>query len=170
MDGRDIGDTVRLSGAGTVSVEASAESVLPMASLQIVMNGEVVASAAEGAGARRLELHGRGPRGRRLLAGRALRWTRPTGTARATATRGAPHLRAHLAGVRRVRRGGVVPSDPDEDRRMLTLIEAGLERIRRGRRYPEDRITHHHPEADHGAFLERPFLEALERVRARMER
>jgi hypothetical protein len=53
---------------------------------------------------------------------------------------------------------------------MLTLIEGGLERIRRGRRYPEDRITHHHLETDHGAFLERPFLEALERVRARAER
>jgi hypothetical protein len=61
-------------------------------------------------------------------------------------------------------------SDPEQDRRMLTLIEGGLDRIRHGRRYPEDRITHHHLEDDHGAFLERPFLEALERVRARMER
>ena len=47
---------------------------------------------------------------------------------------------------------------------------AMLDRIRHGRRYPEDRITHHHAEDDHDAFLERPFLEALEAVRARMER
>ena len=53
---------------------------------------------------------------------------------------------------------------------MRTLVQAGLDRIRHGRRYPEDRITHHHTEADHDAFLERPFLEAMERVRARMER
>jgi hypothetical protein len=51
---------------------------------------------------------------------------------------------------------------------MLTLIEGGLQRIRRGRRYPEDRITHHHREDDHDAFLERPFLQALERVRSRI--
>jgi len=44
------------------------------------------------------------------------------------------------------------------------VVRAGLDRIRRGRRYPEDRITHHHTEDDHGAFLERPFLEALERL------
>jgi hypothetical protein len=55
------------------------------------------------------------------------------------------------------------------DERMRVLIGSGLARIRRGRRYPEERITHHHTEADHGAFLERPFLEALDRVQARIE-
>jgi hypothetical protein len=38
-----------------------------------------------------------------------------------------------------------------------------------GRRYPEDRITHRHVEPNHNALLERPFLEALECVRARMQ-
>jgi hypothetical protein len=52
---------------------------------------------------------------------------------------------------------------------MVTLIEAGIARLRIGRHYPEDRITHHHGEDDHQAFLERPFVEALERVRARLE-
>ena len=52
---------------------------------------------------------------------------------------------------------------------MLTQIEAGILRLRSGRHYPEDRITHHHGEADHQAFLERPFREALERVRARLD-
>jgi hypothetical protein len=65
---------------------------------------------------------------------------------------------------------GWARNDPDENRRMHTLIQAGLEHIRTGRRYPEDRITHHHGEPDHDAFLERPFLEAMERVRARMSR
>jgi hypothetical protein len=51
---------------------------------------------------------------------------------------------------------------------MLTLIDAGIARLRSGRTYPEDRITHHHGEADHQAFLERPFLEAREAVRARL--
>ena len=169
VDGRGIGDTVRLSGGGTVSVEASAESVLPIASLQIVMNGEVVASAGEGSPARRLELATE---------------VRVDDDAWLAARCGGPNywdglshrdvwgrrIFAHTSPVY-VACGeeGWSRSDPDEDRRMLTLIEAGLDRIRRGRRYPEDRITHHHPEADHGAFLERPFLEALERVRARMQ-
>ena len=52
---------------------------------------------------------------------------------------------------------------------MRTQIEAGIERLRSGRRYPEERITHHHGEPDHQAFLERPFAEALERLRARLD-
>jgi len=60
-------------------------------------------------------------------------------------------------------------TDAANDRRMLALVEAGLEHVRRGRRYPEDRITHHHGEPAHEAFLTRPFLEARERVRRRME-
>jgi hypothetical protein len=59
--------------------------------------------------------------------------------------------------------------DPNQLRTMVTVIEAGIARMRSGRHYPDGRITHHHGEADHRAFLERPFLEALERVRARLE-
>jgi hypothetical protein len=47
------------------------------------------------------------------------------------------------------------------------MVEAGLAHIRVGRRYPEDRITHHHTEPDHDAFLERPFHEALAALRDR---
>lgn len=50
---------------------------------------------------------------------------------------------------------------------MLTQIQGGIDRLRSGRHYPEDRITHHHAQPDHQAFLERPFVEALERVCAR---
>jgi hypothetical protein len=131
LDGHEVGDTVWLSGAGTVSVEASTESVLPMASLQLVLNGEVVAET--------VEAHP------------------PAGSSSGPRSRFA----ASTSGPART---------PGQDRRMLTLISGGLDRIRRGRRYPEDRITHHHLESDHDAFLERPFLEAMERVRARMER
>jgi len=163
-----IGDVMRLSGPGTVSVRSSAESVLPIASLQIVVNGEVVASTQETAPVRRLELEvevavdddswiaartggpnywdgpsHRGPWERRIFA-----HTSPV------------YVAFGDGEWRRV--------DPEQDRRMLTLIEGGLERIRSGRRYREDRITHHHLESDHAAFLERPFLEALERMRERM--
>jgi hypothetical protein len=168
VDGHEIGDTVRLSRAGTLSVEASAESVLPIASLQVVMNGEVVAETVETTAIRRLEL-----RAEILVerdswvaarSGGPAYWDGPS-------HRGPWERRvfAHTSPVY-VTCGsdGWSRSDPEQDRRMLALIEGGLERIRRGRRYPEDRITHHHVERSHEAFLERPFLEARERVRARM--
>lgn len=167
VDGHEVGDTVRLSGAGTVSVQASAESVLPIACLQIVLNGEVVAEAREPSATRRLEITAElGIDGDSWLAARCggpNYWDGPS-------HRGPWERRifAHTSPVYVVcGTDGWSRSDPEQDRRMLTMIEGGLERVRARREYPEDRITHHHLEPDHGAFLERPFLEALERVRSR---
>jgi len=56
VDGHEIGDSVRMSGPGTVSVSASAESIFPIGTLQLIQNGRVVASAEEPAGVRRLDL------------------------------------------------------------------------------------------------------------------
>lgn len=170
VDGHGIGDTVQLAGAGTVSVEVSAESVLPMASLQLVLNGDVVAETGGAGDLRRLDLHAEVPiGGDSWLAARCggpSYWDGPS-------HRGPWERRifAHTSPVYvACGTGEWSRSDPAVNQRMLTLIEGGLDRIRHGRRYPEDRITHHHTEADHDAFLERPFIEAMERVRARMER
>lgn len=168
VDGHQVGDTARLSGPGAVSVRASAESVLPISSLQIVSNGEVVAETAEPHPVRRLDLSAEVAVDEdSWLAARCggpTYWDGPS-------HRGPWERRifAHSSPVY-VACGpdDWSRSDPEQDRRMLALIEGGLERIRHGRRYPEDRITHHHLEDDHVAFLERPFLEALERVRSRM--
>ena len=169
VDGHGVGDTVHLSGSGTVSVTASAESVLPIASLQVVQNGEVVASTQEPSPVRRLELRAE---------------VRVDGDSWLAARSGGPNYfdgPSHRGPWERRIFGHTSPvyiacggdewsrSDPEQDRRMLTLIEGGLERVRTGRRYPEDRITHHHTELDHTAFLERPFLEAQELVRRRVE-
>jgi hypothetical protein len=43
VDGALIGDTVRLSGGGTVEVQAEARSTLPVHTLEIVQDGRVVA-------------------------------------------------------------------------------------------------------------------------------
>ena len=50
VDGREPGDTVELSGPGTVSVQASVRGIFPLRSLEIVLNGEVVAKAEAGGG------------------------------------------------------------------------------------------------------------------------
>ncbi|MGH3268118.1 MAG: hypothetical protein ACRDN1_03455, partial [Trebonia sp.] len=42
-DGREPGDTVGLSGPGTVSVHATVRSIFPLRCLEVVRNGEVVA-------------------------------------------------------------------------------------------------------------------------------
>ncbi|HEV8526199.1 MAG TPA: hypothetical protein VGS60_01445 [Actinomycetes bacterium] len=60
--------------------------------------------------------------------------------------------------------------EPGRETSHPTLITAGLERVRRSRSYPEGRITHHHGDADHAAFLERPFLEALAALEQRIDR
>ena len=61
-------------------------------------------------------------------------------------------------------------SDPSGLQYLLTLVGGSLEYIRSmsPRRRP-DSVTHHHPEADHDAYLERPFLEAQAALRARRE-
>ena len=50
VDGREPGDTTRLSGPGTVSVHATVRSIFPLRSLEVVRNGEVVAKAAANGG------------------------------------------------------------------------------------------------------------------------
>jgi hypothetical protein len=167
VEGHAIGDVVRTSGPGTVEVQASAESVLPMDSLQLVVNGDVVHTVSEPSPARRLALSA---------------MVRIDGDSWVAARCGGPayfdaethrdvwgrRIFAHTSPVY-VACGEEPWSrvDPEHDDRLRILIEAGLNRIRRARRYPEERITHHHAEADHGAFLERPFLEALEHLDAR---
>ncbi|MGH2681051.1 MAG: CehA/McbA family metallohydrolase [Actinomycetota bacterium] len=169
VDRHGIGDLVRLSGPGTVSVEAVAESVLPMVSLQLVVNGEVVDAVAEPSPARRLALSAAV-----RIDGDSWIAARCGGPAYFDAERHRDvwgrGIFAHTSPIYvACTEDPWSRADPANDERMRVLIESGLARIRRGRRYPEERITHHHTEADHGAFLERPFLEALDRVRARIE-
>ena len=52
---------------------------------------------------------------------------------------------------------------------MLTLVDGSLHYIRHNsRQHLRDDITHHHGEADHLAYLERPFQQAREAIHRRM--
>jgi hypothetical protein len=60
--------------------------------------------------------------------------------------------------------------DQETAQYMLTLIDGSLTYIRE--LSPRDQpgtVTHHHEEADHEAYLERPFLEARAAIHQRMQ-
>ena len=65
--GISVGDTVGLSGPGTIQVEASAESISRLESLEIVVGGRVVASTDPPRAGDRLALNEQVPDNQPLL-------------------------------------------------------------------------------------------------------
>ena len=168
-DGQPIGATVDLPGnGGMVEIEASCNSIFPIHTLEIVKNGQVAASTEEGKGAKALRL-------RTKLHVDSHSWI--------IARCGGPKYvqpTLHNDGWRR----GIIAHtspvyiavgetwwmfDPETANYMLTLAEGGLSYIRdTARHYSPGSVTHHHGETDHRAFLERPFMEAIEKIHKRM--
>jgi hypothetical protein len=168
VDGREIGDTVALpSGGGTVEVVARVRSTIAVHTLQLVQNGLVVAETTEPNGAGQLELRARlevkehgwvcarvaGPSYGRIAHHDV--WTRG--------------VFAHTSPVYLAVGGEWAMADPSGLQYMLTLVNGSLEYVRglAPRRRPE-RTVQHHGEADHQAYLERPFLEAREALHRRL--
>jgi hypothetical protein len=155
VDGRQPGDTVGLSGPGTVSVQASVRSIFPLRSLEIVRNGEVVAQVAANGG-RQAEISQQlRVDGNSWIACRAFgvdyhldEWGR--------------RVFAHTSPVYIACGGDWAMADPEGLGYIRTLVEGAREYVRHTAvRRPDQLTTHHHGEADHLAWLERPFAEAL---------
>jgi len=155
VDGCEPGATVQLSGPGTVSVQATVRSIFPLRSLEIVRNGEVVARA-EASGGRQAEISDElRIDANSWIACRAFgvdyhldEWGR--------------RVFAHTSPVYVACGGDWAMSDPDGIRYIRTLVEGAREYVRHTAVRRSDRLTtHHHGEADHLAWLERPFAEAL---------
>jgi hypothetical protein len=168
VEGAQIGDTLQLpDGGGTVEVTATARSILPVHTLQIVRNGQVVAQADEPSGARELAL-------RTTLGIDANSWlcARVSGPDYApvahhdTWSRG---VFAHTSPIYIACGGQWAMADASGLQYMLTLVGGSLEYIRQmSPQWRTERVTHHHGEADHRAYLERPLLEAQAALRARL--
>jgi hypothetical protein len=167
VDGHEIGDTVNLSGPGTVQVEAEAESIFPLEALEIVVGGRVVATSAPVDGPT-IALN-------RLAISEPIRVAGHTWIAARCRGAGDGHLdqfrRPIIAHTSPVYVGG-----PDEWRcrddrgaeYLQKLIEGGLAYVRGARsHYPPGHVTHHHDHGDHQQFIEAPFHEALAALRAR---
>ncbi len=168
VNGRPIGDTVSLPGnGGTVEIEASADSTLPIHTLEIVRQGRVVASAEEREGARRLSLRtSLKIEGHTWLAARC---AGPNYTS-------IPHhdgwrrgIMAHTSPVYVACGGPYWLFDVENAQYMLSLIEGGLSYIkRRSWQHKPGTTTHHHGGDDHEAFLEAPYVQAREAIHRRM--
>ena len=155
VDGREPGDTVALSGPGTVTVHAAVRSIFPLRSLEVVRNGEVVARA-EVNGGRQAEISEElRVDGNAWIACRAIGadyhldgWGR--------------RVFAHTSPVY-VACGGDWTHDRPRGPPLHPHPGRGRPRLRPAHRGPpaDQLTTHHHGEADHLAWLERPFTEAL---------
>jgi hypothetical protein len=167
VEGRGIGDTVPISGTGTVTVEATASSPLPIEVFELVMNGRVVARAdGVGVGDRRL---------------RIVENVHITEDSWIVARCIGP--RHHDARQRPVfaHTSPVYVTCGDHDwkryddrvaRHLLTLVKGSLSYLDTvPRHHHPQTVTHHHGEHDHRSFLRRPLVEAqtalLDRIRSR---
>lgn len=169
VEGQPIGSTIRLPGnGGTVTVEVSAQSVLPFHSLEIVLSGEVVARVEESKGAHQLRLRekikverhswiaarcgGAGYHGN-LLHHDA--WQRA--------------IMAHTSPVYLAVGGEWTMFNPDTANYLLTLLHGGIDYVRhRSLQWKKESVTHHHGRHDHQAFLEEPFHQAIDALHQRM--
>jgi hypothetical protein len=155
VDGREPGSTVELSGPGTVSVHASVRSIFPLRSLELVRNGVVVARAAVNGG-RQAELSEE-----LQIGGNAWIACRAFGVDHHLDEWGR-RVAAHTSPVYVACGGDWTMTDPEGIRYIRTLVEGAREYIRHTAVRRSDQLTtHHHGEADHLAWLERPFTEAL---------
>ncbi|MCY3021587.1 MAG: CehA/McbA family metallohydrolase [Planctomycetota bacterium] len=169
VNGAAIGDTVFLRGnGGTVEIEAAVDSMFPVHVLQVVQEGNVVASTEEGRGARTLRVKASVNVSRNTWF--AARCAGPKYEPR-------PHhdcwrrgIFAHTSPVYVALGSEWTMFDPGTCQYMLTLIDGSLAHIRRHARRDEHdaQVTHHHGEGDHLAFLERPFREAIAAIHKRL--
>ena len=169
VDGQPIGSTINLPGnGGTVEVEASADSIFPIHTLQIVQAGKVVASTEDKNGSRQLRL-----KANLKIDKHSWIAARCGGPGYAQAV---PHhdgwgrgIIAHTSPVYIAVGEEWWMFDPQTANYMLTLIEGGLSYIReRARHHHPGTVTHHHAEEDHLEFLSRPFNQAREAIHRRM--
>jgi hypothetical protein len=169
VDGHRVGDTVQLPGnGGTVEVEAAAGSIFPIHRLEIVQQGRVIAATEDLTGTDRLAL-----RTRLKIESHTWLAARVAGPdyvkARQHHDIWGRHVFGHTSPIYIACGGEWWLYSAETTQYMLTLIEGTLNYIRQhSAQYPDRSTTHHHGRPDHQAYLERPFLEARERIHRRM--
>lgn len=168
VDGGDIGDVVRISGPGTVAIEAKAEGIFPMHTLQLVQDGVVVASTEDPQGSRKLVLE------------TTVEVTGHSWFAARCGGEGYFGGDGHLDSWRRGCFAHTSPVyvacgedwwrfDPEVAQYMLTLTQGSMAYMEHlASRHGEGTATHHHGEEDHLAYLTRPLREAADAIGRRI--
>ena len=168
VDGYEVGDTISISGPGTLEVEAWAESVMPIEKLEIVQAGRVVASTQVKGGTRRLEI-----KEKLKIDGHswiAARCGGPDYFGRQHLDVWNRGIFAHTSPVYVACSGDWWMYDESTAQYMLTLLEVDLAYIREGSgQHTHGNVTHHHGQSDHIAYLEKPFLEAQSAIKERVK-
>jgi hypothetical protein len=168
VDGEPIGSTIELPGnGGNVGVQARADSVVPFSSLELVVNGAVVARTTE-------------KHARHLVLDESIRIDRHSWIA---ARCGGPEyfdsivhhdgwgrrIMAHTSPVYVAVGGPWQMFDPGTANYLLTLLNGGLGFVReRSIQSRPGTVTHHHGRDDHLSYLEEPFHEAIAAIHAKM--
>ena len=168
VDGAGIGDTVRLpESGGTVSVQATAESIFPMCRLELVHSGRVIASAESESGAHELRID------------QDVRIDKPGWLCVRVGGGGPEHLIQHRDEWRRSIMAHTSPvylacgsQDSPADREALENIKTLIERARsyverRGVSSSGADVLHHHG-GDHREYLITPFDQARTAIDQRL--
>jgi hypothetical protein len=168
VDGQPIGSTLKLGiDGGTVEVEASAASIFPIHTLEIVQNGRVVASTEDGKGTGALHLRAKvRVDGAGWLCARC---AGPNYTAAQHHDSWHRGIMAHTSPIYLACGGAYDRFDPQTMEYMLTLLDGSLQYIRnRAPQWRPGTTTHNHSHEDHQAFLESPFQEAIAAIHQKM--
>jgi hypothetical protein len=180
VDGRDIGDTVRLAaGRDTVEVEARVDSIFPVNSLQVVVGGAVAAEATDANGAKHLVLKARvridrdtwiaARTGGSGYATNALRHHIEPPPPREKPIDFSKAIIAHTSPVYVTRGASWDAYDERVARFLLRSIDGGLEHLRtRATLDLAPSSSYAHGERDHLAYLERPYLQARAAIEKRI--
>jgi hypothetical protein len=169
IEGHEIGQTIRLKkGGGSLDLTAQAHSTLPFYSLEVLHNGEVVASAEEADGANRLQI-------KTTVRVDADSWL----AVRVGGPKSAQYIFHGLERRVLAHSSPIYVECGDERSRpnaelaqyMKTQVQMGLKYLRtKPLRDAPGRITHHHGLPDHQIYLEEPLHEALAAIELRSRR
>jgi hypothetical protein len=171
MDGEQIGDTLILpSDGGVVEVQAEAESILPIHTLEVVQEGQIVASAKEAEGTQRLSV-----RAEVEVSGHSWMAARCSGVNIAQNPRlydaWGRGISAHTSPIYLACGGDWWMANRETAQYMLKMIEGNFAYIREmTRHYQAGKVIHHHGESDHLAYLERPLHQAKDEILQRIQR
>lgn len=170
VNGEEAGATVHLEPGSIVSVETTAESIFPISTLQVVVNGKVVAESRNEAGGRRLTLETSiAVTGDIWIAARCGGPTYGPEDPTHLSSESDPVIFAHTSPVYVATEERWNLLDPEAAAYMLSTFDVSLGLIRGVAVTPRPgTVTHHHGEADHLAYLERPYLEARGVIEARL--